>query len=353
VTDGSSPITLADFEEIARARMDPHTFDYVAGGAGDELTLADNVAAFGRYRLLPRVLRDVSTVDSASTFLGAKVSMPIGVAPMAFQHYAHPDAEVAMASAAARAGALMCLSTLSSKSIEEVAQAADAAGAGLRCFQLYVHRERSRSEELVRRAEAAGYTALVLTADLPVAGNRERDVRNALQYPQVFGNFQTEATLGAGVGVFNDTSLSWNDVAWIRSLSSMPLVIKGILTAADAKLAAQHGASALIVSNHGGRQLDRTPASIDCLESVVDAVGSTLHVYVDGGVRRAVDVLTALAIGARGVFIGRPLFYALAANGEQGVASALAIIQQELRTAMALLGARSIGEITKEFVRQA
>jgi len=350
----AAPITnLNGFEELARSRLPQTEFDYIAGGSGDELTLADNVAAFRRYRLRPRILRDVSALDLSTTFVGAPVALPVGVAPVAFQHFAHPDAEAATAAAAARAGALFCVSTLSSRPLEEVAMSAAAAGPGPRWFQLYVHRERARSEDLVRRAAAAGYQAIVLTADLPVAGNRERDMRNALHYPQSYGNFSAgTASLGAAVGAFNDTSLSWDDIAWLRGLTNLPLVIKGILTADDAVLAVDHGAAAIVVSNHGGRQLDRTPASIEVLAEVVDAVGGRAEVYIDGGVRRAVDVITALALGARGVLIGRPFIFALAAEGQQGVARALALLAAEMRTDMALLGARSVGEITPQFVRR-
>ena len=347
-------VNLDDFEAIARSRMDRAAFDYVAGGAGDELTLSDNVAAFRRYRMRPRILRDVSVIDTATTFLGTDVAMPVGIAPVAFQHFAHPDAEVATAAAASRAGALFCLSTLSSRSLEDVARAADAAGSGPRWFQLYVHRDRARSEELVQRAAAAGYGALVLTADLPVAGNRERDLRNGLEYPISYGNFSAgTSSLGAAVGAFNDASMSWEDVAWLRALSPLPLVVKGVLTAEDAVLAADHGAAAIVVSNHGGRQLDRAAASIDCLREVVDAVGDRLEIYLDGGIRRGVDVLTALALGARGVFIGRPFIYALATAGEEGVGRSLALLEAELRTDMALLGTRAVSEVTRDYVVRA
>jgi isopentenyl diphosphate isomerase/L-lactate dehydrogenase-like FMN-dependent dehydrogenase len=247
----------------------------------------------------------------------------------------------------------MCLSTLSSRPLEEVAHVADDAGTGPRWFQLYVHRERARSEELVRRAAAAGYGAVVVTVDLPIAGHRERDVRNALAYPQVFGNFDLGESIGASVGGYNDASLTWDDLAWLRGLVALPLVVKGILSPEDARLAVENGAAGIIVSNHGGRQLDRTPASIDCLKDVVEAVDGRAEVYVDGGVRRGVDVLTALALGARGVFIGRPIFYALAAGGESGVAQALSLLEAEMRTDMALLGTRSVAEVTSDFVRTA
>lgn len=353
--DLSKVVNLADFEGLAVGRLDKPAFDYIAGGAGDEVTLADNIAAWRRWRLQPRVLVGVDLIDTSTTWLGQRVAFPVGFAPMAFQHFAHPHAEVATARAAAEAGVLMCLSTLSSRTIEDVAEAG-----GPRWFQLYVHRDRGVSAELVRRAEAAGYSALVVTVDLPLAGRRERDYRNAFQYPQEFGNFDlrlpevdsTEAgvPLGAVIGGFNEASLRWGDVAWMRGLSRMPVVLKGILSAQDAELAVEHGAAGIIVSNHGGRQLDRTQATIDALPEIVDAVANRAEVYLDGGVRRGVDVLTAMAVGARGVFVGRPFFFALAAAGQTGVARALELIGAEVRNDMALLGATSVAQIDRSYV---
>jgi isopentenyl diphosphate isomerase/L-lactate dehydrogenase-like FMN-dependent dehydrogenase len=353
--DVAAVVKLADFEALAAERMERAAFDYIAGGAGDEITLADNIGAWRRWRLRTRVLVDVSAIDTSTTWLGMKVALPVGVAPMAFQHFAHPDAELATARAAAGAGVVMCLSTLSSRTIEQVA-----AAGGPRWFQLYVHRDRGVSAELVGRAQTAGYSALVVTVDLPMAGRRERDFRNALRYPQAFANFDarppaTELTedggpLGAVIGGFNDASLSWPDVEWLAGLSTMPVVLKGILTAEDAALAVEHGAAAIVVSNHGGRQLDRTTATIDVLPEIVDAVAGGAEVYLDGGVRRGVDVLTALGVGANGVFIGRPFFFALAAAGEAGVARALELIGLEVRNDMALLGVTAVRQVGVNFV---
>ena len=350
VFDVSKLVKLADFEALAEGLLDRPAFDYIAGAAGDEVTLAENMAAFRRWRLRPRTMVDVSSIDTSTTWLGQRVAIPVGVAPMAFQHFAHPDAEVAMARAAAGAGVVMCLSTLSSRSIEEVA-----AAGGPRWFQLYVHRDRGTSAELVRRAEAAGYSALVVTVDLPIAGRRERDFRNAFGYPQVFGNFDPQrlaagstsegAPLGVVIGGLNDASLSWGDMEWLRGLSSMPVLVKGILTAEDAVTAVEHGAAGIVVSNHGGRQLDRTPASIDVLPEIVEAVGGRGEVYLDSGVRRGVDVLTALAVGAQGVFVGRPFFFSLAAGGETGAARALELVGAEVRNDMALLGTTTVAQI--------
>lgn len=358
--DLNTVLRLADFEQLAAERLEPAAFDYIAGGAGDELTLADNSTAWLRWRLQPRVLVDVSSVDTSTRVLGARVRLPVGVAPMAFQHLAHAEAELPTARAAARAGALYCLSTMSSRSIEDVAGAADEAAGGPRWFQLYVHRDRARSTELVRRAEAAGYSAIVLTTDFPRAGGRERDERNALPYPQAYGNFALPRQAGTDgtllplvIGGLNDASLSWSDLAWLRELTSLPLVIKGILGAADARLACEHGAAAVWVSNHGGRQLDRTPATADVLAEVVEAVAGRAEVYVDGGIRRGLDVLTALALGARSVFIGRPMGYALAVGGEAGLMRAFEILERELSTDMALLGVTGLDGLNGQYLRPA
>lgn len=355
-----SVLSLADFERLAEARLEKAAFDYIAGGSGDELTLSDNAAGWRRWRLRPRVLVDVSRVDTAAQVLGSELSLPIGLAPMAFQHHAHREAELATARAASRSGTLYCLSTMSSRSLEDVAAAAAAAGDGARWFQLYVHRQRGRSDDLVRRAEAAGYGAIVLTVDFPLAGVRERDVRNRLPYPQAYGNFSLAAPAAEGKGILpvaigglNDASLNWDDLDWLRSLTPLPLVIKGLLSAEDALLAVERGATGIWVSNHGGRQLDRTPATADVLGEVVDAVGAQAEVYVDGGIRRGVDVLIALALGARAVFVGRPMGYALAVAGEAGVSRALELLAGEISTDMALLGVTGLRGLSREYLRRA
>jgi 4-hydroxymandelate oxidase len=358
--DPATVLCLDDFEPLAQARLERSAFDYIAGGSGDELTLADNPLAWRRWRLRPRVLGDVDELHTTAVVLGAELRLPVGFAPMAFQHFAHSDAELPGARGAARAGALYCLSTMSSRSLEEVAAAADDAAGGPRWFQLYVHRDRGRSERLVRRAEAAGYRAIVLTADFPAAGVRQRDARNALAYPQVYGNFEPPgrhsedgSLLPLVIGGMNDSSLSWADLAWLKELTSLPLVVKGILRGDDAALAVEHGAAAVWVSNHGGRQLDRTPATADVLEEIAEAVAGRAEVYVDGGIRRGVDVLTALALGARAVFIGCPLGYALAVGGEAGVLRAFELLERELRTDMALLGVTRLDQLERDHLRRA
>jgi 4-hydroxymandelate oxidase len=350
IVDLGAVVNLAGFESLARVAMDPAAFDYVAGGAWDEVTLAENEAAWTRRRLRPRVLVDVSRVDPSTTLLGVPVALPVAIAPMAVHGLAHPDAEVATARAAATAGVPFTLSTMSTMSIEEVAAGAPA---GTNWFQLYTQADPGRTRELVERAAAAGYSALVLTVDLPRLGYRERDRRSGFVLPSL-GNFRDEAPThggraGAGFDRLDDQAaagLTWSDLATIRSWSGLPLVLKGILTAEDARLAVENGADALIVSNHGARQLDRVPAALDVLEEVVAAVAGRTEVWVDGGVRRGLDIAIAIALGARGVLVGRPILWALAAGGEAGVERALAILGEEFEIALALLGAPTPAALT-------
>lgn len=351
-------LSLSDLQAIAELTMDRPNFDYIAGGSGEEITLRENVEAFRRRRLRSRILIDVTSVDPSTHVLGLPVRMPVGVAPMAFGHLAHPSAEPAIARAAAASGAGFCLSTMSSTPLEEVADAMPDAAS--RWFQLYVHRDRAVSRDLVSRAEAAGYSAIVLTADLPVAGYRERDLRNGLQYPERFGNFAAEGVSGRPllevIGGFNERGLTWRDVTWLRALTSLPIVIKGVMSGADALRAALAGAAGIWVSNHGGRQLDRAPASIDVLDEVVKAIrgrtvdGRPVEVYLDGGVRRGADVATALAMGAQAVFVGRPLGLALAVGGEAGVGRGLELLHGELLTTMALMGVTSVSRFRRRMV---
>ena len=337
---------LREFEELARSRLSPAAFAYYAGGSWDELTLRDNEAAFARRKLLPRVLVDVATVDPSTSVLGQPVTLPFGFAPAANQGLAHGDAEVIPARVAANRRLLYCLSTFSNQPLEDVA----AVGRGTRWFQLYIQKDRGRSEEMVRRAAAAGYQAILLTVDLPSAGYREREIRQPLSDGGSLPNIGWAEAYRGSVVELIDQSLSWADLAWLRGLSDLPLVIKGILDPADAALAVDHGAAGVIVSNHGGRQLDRAPASIDALESVVDAVAGRAEVYLDGGIRRGTDVVMALALGARAVFIGRPFLYAMAAAGEAGILRCVEILEAELRIAMMLLGAPTLAGLTRDRV---
>ncbi|MDP9067818.1 MAG: alpha-hydroxy-acid oxidizing protein [Actinomycetota bacterium] len=339
-----------EFESIAKERMDPGAFAYYAGGAGLELTLRENVAAFRRYRFRPRVLRGHIVAQTSTTLLGTQVALPIALAPAALQRLAHPDGEVAVARAAGDAGILMCLATESSCSLEDVAAAAD----GPKWFQCYVHRDRGLTEEILRRAEATGYSAIVLTVDLPVPGYREREYRHAYVVPPhaVPGNFAaaTDKPIAERVTEQYSRGLRWDDIAWLRDTVKLPIVLKGILSSDDAELAVEHGADAIFVSNHGARQLDQSVAPIDVLEEVTEAIQGRAEVYLDGGVRRGTDVLIALALGARAVFIGRPYLWGLAAGGQEGVARVLAVLRLQLENGMVQLGAGTLEDITREHV---
>jgi isopentenyl diphosphate isomerase/L-lactate dehydrogenase-like FMN-dependent dehydrogenase len=350
VKDLASILRLDEFEELARERLDEAAYAYYAGGAADEVTLRENASAFGRRHLRPRVLVDVSKVDPSTTFLGTEVSLPVGLAPNALHALADPEGECATARAAAERGVLMCLSSFASRSLEDVAAASD----GPKWFQLYFHKDSAITEDVIRRAVDAGYGAIVLTVDVPVPGYREREFRHPLKIesPDVFGVW-APYTKTAGVefldllaGIINP-ALTWADVDWTREKSGLPVLVKGILTAEDARLAAEHGASGIVVSNHGGRQLDRVLPAIDALEDIAQAVGDRAEVYLDGGVRRGTDVIAALALGARGVFIGRPYLYALAAGGERGVVRALELMWAEITNALALLGTTEPAQVTR------
>jgi 4-hydroxymandelate oxidase len=345
-------LSLTEFEAIARERMHPGAFDYVAGGAWDELSLAENVAAWQRYRFRPRVLVDVATIDAATTLLGGPAAFPVAVAPMAAHGLAHPQGEIATARAAAAAGIPFTLSTMSSQSIEAVAEASPG---GRRWFQLYVQTRPNQTRRLVERAAEAGYEAIVVTVDLPILGYRERDRRSGFDLAVPLGNFTadfgpTHRPSPSGVELFDAwqaRSLLWEDLATIRSWSRLPLVLKGILTAEDARLAVDHGVDAIVVSNHGARQLDRTVTPIDVLGEIATAVDGRTELWVDGGVRRGLDIAIALALGARGVLVGRPILWALAAAGQAGVERALAVLREEFEIAMALLGSARPDAITR------
>ncbi len=357
------PINIFELEAIAREKLSREAYDYYASGAHDEVTLRENRAAFDRLAIAYRVLVDVSRRELATTVLGQPVAMPVLVAPTAFHRLATPEGEIATARAAGAAGTVMILSTLSNTPVEEVV----AAASGPVWFQLYVYRDRKATEGLVRRAEAAGCRALVLTVDAPFLGRRERDVRNrfrlppglavANMLPEGYGEVPMAAAdsgLAAYVAALIDPGLSWRDVAWLRSITGLPVVVKGIVRPDDAVRAAEAGAAGVVVSNHGGRQLDTSPATIEVLPEVVDALaahGHRIEVLMDGGVRRGTDVLKALALGARAVLAGRPVLWGLAADGEAGAALALRLLRDELDLAMALAGAPTVAAITRDLVR--
>jgi 4-hydroxymandelate oxidase len=351
--DLATIVRLADFEPLARASLDPSSFDYIAGGSWDEVTLVDNEAAWGRRRFRPRVLVDVSAVDGSATLLGAPSAMPVAIAPMATHGLAHPDAEIATARAAAAAGVPFTVSTMASRSIEEVAAAAPD---GVRWFQLYAQRDPSRSRSLVERAADAGYRAIVVTVDLPVLGYRDRDRRSGFEQPPL-GNFvdlvpshrplrpNSVETPGE---VSLSGSLTWADLATIRGWSPLPVVLKGIMTAEDARIAVEHGVEGLVVSNHGGRQLDRVQATADALPEIAVEVAGRAEIWVDGGIRRGLDIAVALALGARGVLVGRPVLWALAVGGQAGVEHALRLLREEFELTLALIGAPTSADIGPE-----
>jgi 4-hydroxymandelate oxidase len=338
------PVNISEYETLARARMEPVEWDFYAGGSDDEVTLGTTRAAFERIRLRPRVLVDVSACDLRTTVLDTRVSMPILVAPMAFHGLAHPEGECETARAVGESGTLMVTSTTSNRSLEEIADTAT----GPLWFQLYTYGGFEISASLVKRAEAVGYRAIVLTVDLPRVGRRERDIRNNFNLPsRLFeGNF-------AGIDIPDETfvTLTWESIAWLRGVTSLPIVIKGILTAEDAQLAAEYGVDGIVVSNHGGRQLDTTLPAIEALPDVVEAVAGRCEVYMDGGIRRGTDVLKALALGARAVLLGRPVLWGLAANGAAGVRHVLEMLRDELELAMVLSGRPTLASIDRSLVR--
>jgi len=351
-------VNLHDFEPAARDRLAANAYAYFAGGAGDETTLRANRAALERIALRPRVLVDVAARSMRCDVLGADAAMPVLVAPMAFQRLAHADGELATARAVRAAGSTMILSTFATSSVEDVVAAAAPAHVW---FQLYVFKDRGATKALVERAAAAGCKALVLTVDAPLLGRRERPGGTHIELP---AGVRAENLVGLGLveppgGGFSlpghflgqlDQSLDWDDVAWLRSLTNLPVLLKGVLRGDDARRAADVGCAGVIVSNHGGRQLDGAVASIDALPEIVEAVAGEAEVFVDGGFRRGVDVVKALALGARAVLLGRPILWGLAADGERGATRVLELMADEIDLAMALCGCRDLGEITRDLV---
>ena len=343
----ADPINVADFEEAARELLDPGAYGYFAGGAGDEWTLAENVAAFRRWRLRPRVLVDVSTTTTETEVLGRPVASPVLIAPTGFQRLAHPDGEGAAARAAAAAGTVFCLSTRASVTPAELATAAPDCR---RWFQLYWSRDREFTRNLLAEVVESGFEAIVLTVDLPVVGTRERDLRERFRLPEDLPAPNSPGGLGGltfedALAEIVDPRLTWRDLEWLRETCPLPLVVKGILTSEDALLAVEHGADAVVVSNHGGRQLDGVPASLEVLPEVVEAVADRIEVLLDGGVRRGIDVLVALALGARAVLVGRPAIWGLAVGGEAGVARVLELLRAEVALGLKLLGCPSPGDV--------
>jgi isopentenyl diphosphate isomerase/L-lactate dehydrogenase-like FMN-dependent dehydrogenase len=346
-------LNVGDYEREAERVLDPGAFGYFAGGAGDELTLRDNLEAFSRWQLRPRVLVDVGEVTTATTVLGREVSMPLLVAPTAFQRLAHPDGDVATARAAAEVGTVMCQSTLSSVTPAELAAAAP--GARL-WFQLYLSSDRGFTADLLASVVEAGFEAVVFTVDFPAAGRRERDLRAAFTLPEDLATPNIPGSLRrrdfhAALSEIVDPTLTWRDLEWLREACPLPILLKGILSAEDALLAAEHGAAGVIVSNHGGRQLDGVAATLDALPEVVEAVRDDVEVLLDGGVRRGADVLKALALGARAVLVGRAPVWGLAVGGEQGVSEVLELLRAEIALGLTHLGCRSPAEVARAHVK--
>ncbi len=369
MTTPIQPINLFEYETLAKQHLSQMALDYYASGAWDEITLRDNRAAFERYKLRPRMLVDVSQRDLSTTIFGQTLPLPILIAPMAFQCLAHPEGEIATAKAAAKLGSTMILSTLSTKSIEAVANASPITNYQLPItnsrlwFQLYVHRDRGLTKALVERAYKAGYQAICLTVDAPVLGKRERDTRNQFVLPpeMELANLAALSDLEIAYkpgesGLFAyfleqlNPALTWKDLEWLQSLSPLPLVVKGILRGDDAVRAVESGAKGIIVSNHGGRQLDSAIASIDALSEIVAAVEDKADILVDGGIRRGTDILKALALGAKAVLLGRPILWGLAVGGEAGVQHVIELLRDELDLAMALSGCAKLPDIEPSLV---
>jgi isopentenyl diphosphate isomerase/L-lactate dehydrogenase-like FMN-dependent dehydrogenase len=348
-------INVADFEQAAAGLLEAGPLGYFAGGAGDERTLRRNVEAFADWELLPRVLVDVAEVDASVELFGSRLSMPLLVAPVAFQRLAHADGEEGMARAAGAVGTAMCLSTIATATPASVAAAAPET---TRWFQLYCFRDRAVTEALVAEAVESGYEAIALTVDAPFAGRRERDLRTGFAVdvaaPAVQAATGTEEPLTpAEVFALVDATLDWDALAALAEGCELPILVKGLMAPADAELAIEAGAGGVVVSNHGGRQLDGVPATLDALEAVADAVAGRVPVLMDGGVRRGTDALVALALGADAVLAGRAPLWGLAVDGEAGAAAVLELLRAEIELALALLGCPSAADVTREQVQRA
>lgn len=350
-------LSLADYEAAARAALDPGALEYIDGGAGDEITMADNLAAWRRIALRPRMLVGVGSVDPSVRLLGSRRPHPIVVAPTAFQALAHPDGEIGTARAAAATGTIMCVSTLASTGVARVAEAVPD---GARWFQVYAFTDRGVTLELIARARESGYEALVVTVDRPVLGVRGREQRADVRGARAGSADPDPAAASAEQGVrpadyssLIDPDLRWSDIERIASESELPVIVKGILTPEDAELAIAHGASGVVVSNHGGRQLDTVLSGADALAPIADAVDGRIDVIVDGGIRRGTDVVKALALGADAVMVGRPLTWGLAVGGAAGATQVLEILIAETVNALALTGCPRAGDLHRGYVARA
>ena len=350
----SLPLNCAEYEQLAEGLVEPGPWAYLAGGAMDESTLRANVAAFRRWTFRPRVLVDVGEVSTATTVLGVPVSLPVLVAPVAMHRLYHPDGELATARAAAAEDTVFCTSTMTTYSHNEIADAVP----GLHQWaQLYVLSDEGATRAHLEEAVAAGCSAIVLTVDTPVLGRRERDARTGFAVPADVPLPYAAALLGnvahspaTQAGLFS-ASLTWRDIEWIAAATKLPVLLKGIVTQEDALLAVEHGAAGVIVSNHGGRQLDGAPATLDALEEVADAVAGRIEVLFDGGVRRGSDAVKALALGAQAVLVGRPAIWGLAVDGEAGVRRVLSLLREEIANTLALLGCTRPEEVGRVHIQ--
>jgi 4-hydroxymandelate oxidase len=359
---GSKLLTVVDFEAAAQRKLEERvfakgTFDYVAGGAGEEYTLRANRQAFNRWSLRPRVLVDVSKVDLSTTVLGQDIPFPILLAPTSFQRLLHPDGELATARAAKKFNTLMVAATVATTSLEKIAETGV-----LRWFQIYKLLDRELTEQLARRAYAAGYSAIVLTVTAPLLGRRLRDERNDFSLPthidlENLRESGLPVEVRGGLGSYflsrHDPSLTWRDIGWVKDLTPLPLVLKGVMTAEDTQRAVELGIDAVIVSNHGGRQLDGAPATLDVLPEVIEAADEQIEVYIDGGIRTGPDIVKSLALGARAVLLGRPYLWGLAVRGEEGVGEVLELLRDDLQLTMTLAGLPSVRMIDRTAVARA
>lgn len=357
----TSPVNLHEFQAIAESALPRMVYDYYAGGANDEVLLKSTRAAWDAIEIRYRVMRDVSTRSSACTVLGQSLSWPVMIAPMAMQRMAHVDGELATARAASELETGMVLSTLSTTSVEDVS----AALTQPLWFQLYIEKDRGATKALVERVEQAGCRALVLTVDTPLLGRRERDIRNqfhmmpGLSAPHIRVNnsgalsepIASASALGKYVATQWDSSISWKDLEWLQSVTTLPILIKGVVRGDDAVTSLNHGAAGVIVSNHGGRQMDAAVTTAHALREVASAMAGRGTLLVDGGIRRGTDVLKAIALGANAVLLGRPVLWGLSAGGADGVKRVLQLLREEFDLAMALSGCREVREITEDLLR--
>ncbi|PVU91071.1 hypothetical protein BB561_004576 [Smittium simulii] len=360
---------LNDLEDYAKGALDSNAMNYYSSGSQDMITLRDNQNAFDRYQIRPRVLRDVSKINTNFELFGQKFDYPIFIAATAMQKMAHVTGEVGSVRAANSRNINYCLSSISTSTIEEVGKAAEQVSNNTRLwFQLYIYNDKNKTLDLIRRAEASGFKAIILTVDTPYLGRRLPDIRNPFKLPshlslinissakqdfdsQTLKSGENSSWLARYFAENINPSLTWDDLVWIKSVTHLPIIVKGVLVAEDAKLCVKYGADAIIVSNHGGRQLDSIPATIDSLAEVVAAVNSKIPVLLDGGVRKGTDVFKALALGATAVFVGRPNLWGLAYNGEDGVKLMLDLLFEEFRLAMALSGCTSLSQINENYIK--